>query len=171
MVVYNSMADGESQSGALVAGFCGEEGIEDTVQDFRRDARAMILDRCADPGTAIFLYQGGGDVDDLVFVVFRVAAIKGFAGVGEEVQEDLLDLLGAAFDGGKIVGDIGQDGDLVVFDHGADENEGIGDNVGDSGGAVGLFFITGKGQEVLDDASDAFAFVDDFEGELDEAGE
>src|SRR5437899_10791436 len=72
----------ETQAGALTLFLRGEEGVEDLFQVIAGDAGTRILDRCVDKPVR----AGGGERQ-------RALPLHGLHGIGDEVDEDLQELV------------------------------------------------------------------------------
>ena len=88
MLTDDVVGDGETQSGALSRGLCGEEGVEDAIADRFGDPRPIIADAYLDAviaGTRRYPH--------------RPAALLGnrLGGVDRQVQYCLDQVIGAAF--------------------------------------------------------------------------
>ena len=112
MALDDAVDDGEPQ--AVARGLGGLERLEEAVELLFGDARARVLE--GDRHVAIV----GAEVD------FESAAVlHGLHGVLDDVEEDLLHLLGVGHDGGQGPGMAHGDVDAVLLDVGLHGAEGI----------------------------------------------
>ena len=86
--------DGKSQASAHAYGLGGEEGIEDASLNACGNAGAVVgdLELHSVVGSA-----AGGDADEGRSGVVN----QGLAGVADQIEQNLLQLAGVAFDGGE----------------------------------------------------------------------
>src|SRR5664279_3300375 len=99
------VANGEPLAGALSSLFSREEGVEDSSADWQRDAGPVVLDFDLNI-TIIDLSRADGELSTLACLLLR-GLTDSVHSVDDEVQKNLIHLVGVAFEGrqvGLIVG-------------------------------------------------------------------
>ena len=163
MCLDDSITDGESKTGSCFAGFCREERIKDFPPDFFRNSVTMILDRESDPICKL----GVGacrDTDLFIGRPVRVAFIQGISGIDDKVEDNLGDLFSPAVYVWE--GFVNPDAklNLAFFKNFIAEKADAGDDLGAAVQAGRCVLLPREGEQITDDAGDAFAFGDNLVG-------
>ncbi len=153
VVLHNGMADGQAQARAFAFQFGGEKGIKNLMQILFGDAGAGI-----DNGDLNEIIAGNpGDGQG-------AALGHGLAGIHEEIQENLFDLLGIHHNLGQGFGQLVINADIDERDSAFGQSEGLGHDFPNLHRAEFRFRGLGKTHEILDDIGNpGFLFRDDLQ--------
>src|ERR1700677_349862 len=105
MFLDDAVGEAQAQAGAFADGFGGEEGVEDFGQVFRRNAWAVVLKTNLD-----FLSQhASAEANDAM----GTEGFNGLAGIIDNVEEDLLELMRVHQQAGQRGGEVFDDVNVV----------------------------------------------------------
>ena len=93
MVSDQSMADAQSEPGSFTFWFCREEWIEYFFLNIRRNTNAMVGKRHPDRRCFVLLKKITENAQHFIWTWLRISFIQGIAGVTDQVQKNLLQLL------------------------------------------------------------------------------
>ena len=152
MIVHDRVTGGKADADPFTDRLGGEKRFKQLILHLQRDAAAIILN---DQRHAVVLLDLGLDQDD-------AAGLGGVDGIGQQINDHLLELRLVAEDGREMVLKFGFDDEVVMFFEVVFEDEqGVGDalvevDLTDAGDGRAT-----EGQQGLDDITAAQAFLDD----------
>src|SRR5579883_84635 len=151
MFFDDAITDGEAQAGAAAIGLGGEKGIEDAMNVLARDSRSGIGDLDLDAAVV----RGGANFE-------HAAAGHGVAGVEEQIEKDLLKLVGGAAHARQAFRQLLYDLNLRSSERMDHQGERLFQDAVDI--HIGCLGDSGAGEieEVIDDFAGAKGLFDDF---------
>ncbi len=155
MIADDGITGGKADTDALADRFGGEEGLEQFILDFHRDAAAVVLDH---QGNAVIVFQPCSDQN-------ATAGIGGIKGIGQQIDDHLFELGFIAEYGRQILLQFGQDREVPMFlEMMLEDEQGVGHALVEIDLAEARSGGPAEGQERLDNIPAEQAFLDDFLG-------